>query len=245
MEYIVIFMAWMLAGFVNNVAGFGAAMVAMPIIAIWSSVTGYSISVAVPSCTLIVLALNMQLAWSHREHITVRKIRSLILGGIVGTMVGVSVLHSLSETVLQAGMGIFLVIYSLWGWLTDEKINFTVHPNWGIVAGFFSTIFGIAFGFNGPPLIVYVAATKWPKEAVKGVLATAFIFSCLIILAGQISAGLQTFSTILIFLLALPGVLLGGLGGIIFSKNMGEKSYRKVIYGALICMGSSLVVTAF
>ncbi|WP_162096644.1 sulfite exporter TauE/SafE family protein [Desulfotalea psychrophila] len=245
MASLVVFFAWMLAGFVNNIAGFGAAMVAMPIIAIWSAVVGESISVAVPSCTLIVLALNVQLAWSHRSYIQWARLKYLVIGGIFGTAVGIKVLPLLSETVLQLSMGIFLILYGGLGLIRREKKQVAISSVWGLLAGILSTILGLAFGFNGPPLAVYVALTRWPQEAVKGILSAAFILSCLIILVGQILTGLQTLTTFLTFLLALPGVLCGGFVGIRVSKRLGERSYRTIIFVGLIFMGLSLLVAAF
>ena len=50
------FFGWLAGGFVNGIVGFGAALVAMPIVTL-----GLDMRTAVPTCGLVVLALKIQM----------------------------------------------------------------------------------------------------------------------------------------------------------------------------------------
>ncbi|MGL1931888.1 MAG: sulfite exporter TauE/SafE family protein [Desulfotalea sp.] len=243
MEYYIVFFAWFIAGTINNIAGFGAAMVAMPIMAFFSFFGGYSVAVTVPSCTLIVLCLNLQLAYAHRKFITWSRFKLLFIGCILGSICGIFVVGAMPESFLKIGMGVFLLFYGICGLISESRDSGKGAGFLGLCAGFLSSLLGLSFGFNGPPLAAYVAYVGWPQRDVKAMLGAAFILSCFTIIASQLVAGLHSVTTFTLFLIALPGVLLGGQLGIIVARKLGERSYHKIIHFSLIFMGCSLLVT--
>lgn len=109
-ELVFIVAGWFAGGLINGVAGFGAAMIAMPLIAPF-----IDLSVAVPSCTLIVLTLNFQVGWTFRKYIQWRYVKGIFIGAIPGVILSVFILEYVSETYLKAGMGAFITLYALWG----------------------------------------------------------------------------------------------------------------------------------
>ena len=80
-EYLFIALGWFVGGFINGIAGFGAAMVAMPIIAPY-----IDLSLSVPSCVLLVLTLNCQVTWTFRHYINFRYLRGIVIGAIPGVL---------------------------------------------------------------------------------------------------------------------------------------------------------------
>jgi len=237
--YLIVALGWAVGGFINGIAGFGAGMVAMPLVTPFLDMT-----VAVPSCTLIVLALNFQMAWSYRGAVVWKRLKYLFIGAVPGAILGVTLLRGVNEYVLKTGMGGFILVYALWGLFFSDHIRGTVSERWGYLAGFLSTAFGTAFGFNGPPLVVYTAMTGWSSKAVKGVLGGCFIGTGIIIVLAQLGGGLQTWQSFTLFLASTPAVYLGGAVGIRFSRNLGEHSYRKIVYLMLLAMGTMIVWTA-
>lgn len=228
--------AWFVAGAINNLAGFGAAMVAMPIIA-----TAIPLDVAVPSSTLIVLTLNVQLGWEYRQHMEWRTLRFLLLGGIVGIIAGLFVMRTVENETLKLTMGALLVGYGLisifWSGKSQRR---PVRKPWGVIAGFFSTFLGALFGFNGPPLAVFVSMGGWTQETAKGILSACFIVTGLIIAIGQLSAGIQTMQTLTYYAIGCPAVLLGGVLGIAISQYVSQAVYRKIILVLILTAGLSV-----
>ena len=76
LELVLITLGWCFGGFINGVAGFGAAMIAMPLIAPF-----IDLSIAVPSCTMIVLTLNCHVGWTFRKYIEWQYVKGIFIGG--------------------------------------------------------------------------------------------------------------------------------------------------------------------
>ncbi|WP_243547050.1 sulfite exporter TauE/SafE family protein [Pseudodesulfovibrio tunisiensis] len=240
-EYILFFFAWFVAAVINNIAGFGAALMAMPLVAY-----AIPLDIAVPSSTLLVLALSCQMGWSYRKHIQKAALQYICIGGIAGVAVGISVLQSVGNESLKLAMGLLLIAYALFSicWPAGLRKAHAINPRWGIVAGFASTVLGALFGFNGPPLAVFVSLTGWPKETVKGVLGVCFLLTGTLILTGQLIAGIHSLQTVTYFAVGCPAVLLGGGVGILLSRFIGQVAYQRILLILILVAGTSVAWSA-
>lgn len=234
-QYVIFFLAWILAGFINNLVGFGAAMVAMPII-----IYHVPLSVAVPATCLTVFLLNIQMGLKYRHHIDWKVLRFLMIGGLPGAVAGGFLLKEFSNETLKLLLGIFLMAYALYSLFAATVKNKKIKPAWALAAGFFSTLSGSMFSFNGPPLAVFTSLSGLTEQGVKGLLSISFLISGFIIIAAQLFSGLQTVQSFTLFMVATPAVLAGGYLGIGLSSFMGEHSYRKIVLILLFCSGISI-----
>jgi len=230
---------WFVGGFINGVAGFGAAMVAMPIIAPF-----IDFSVAVPSCALIVLTLSCQVGWTFKRYIQWRYIRGILMGAVPGVLLSIPVLANVSETNLKATMGAFIACYAFWSLCTDNGEIRAIHNAWGYLAGVLSSALGMAFGFNGPPLAAYIAYSGCPAKAVKGVLSAGFIITGICIVSAKAIGGQINSVVLLTYAAATPAAILGSKLGIWLSSSLNEASYRKILFIALAAMGLRIMWTA-
>jgi len=238
-ELSIIMLAWFAGGFVNGIAGFGAAMIAMPLL------TPYvDLSVAVPSCTMIVLCLNFQVGWTFRRFIEWHYLKGIVYGAIPGAILSVFVLEYIPEHQLKGGMGIFIACYALWNLYADTGKKKAINSFWGYLAGILSSAFGMAFGFNGPPLAIYVAYCGCPAQAVKGILGAGFIITSTCIVFTKIVTGQVDTTVLTIFAAATPAVIIGSKLGIRLSASLSEYSYRKVLFCALTLMGIKIAWSA-
>jgi len=233
---LVIALGWAAGGFVNGLAGFGAALVAMPLVAAHMDMV-----TAVPSCGLIVLALNVQMFWTFRRYLLWTRIRLILLGAVPGAALGVTVLRSLPEGALKVGMAVFIMAYAAWGLCCENGAERTLAQGWGLLAGLLSALFGTAFGFNGPPIVAYVAMTGWDKNSCKAVLGAGFIGTAVTMVGAQAAAGLYTGRAVLVALAAIPAVIVGGWLGVRVAARLGEQSYRNLVYILLLVMGASIL----
>lgn len=238
-EYLLVALFWGIGGFVNGIAGFGAALIAMPLVTCY-----IDLAVAVPSCTLIALAMNTQMGLTYREHADWPRLRPLIWGALPGAIAGVTLLQKVPGHILKAAMGIFLMGYALWGLFFESAGRRTISWRWGYLAGFCSTAIGTAFGMGGPPTIVYTALAGWSKDAIKAGIGSFFMCAGLIMIAVQVAGGLQTRQSFALFLAAGPAVTLGGRLGVSASRYIGEFAYRKVLFGLLLAMGGTILIRA-
>lgn len=236
MELFLITLGWCFGGFVNGVAGFGAAMIAMPLIAPFIDLT-----IAVPSCTLIVLTLNCQVGWTFRKYIEWHYVKGIFIGAIPGVILSVFALQYLSEQMLKIGMGSFIFFYALWSLFADKGGKKIISPAWGYLSGLLSSTLGMAFGFNGPPLAAYIAYSGCPAKAVKGLLGAGFIITGVFIVGAKALTGQIDSKVMLIYLAATPAVLVGSKLGIWLSSSLNEYSYRKILFLSLAAMGLNIV----
>lgn len=240
MEHVVfVVLCWGLGGFINGIAGFGAALIAMPLIT-----TMVPLRLAVPSCTIIGVALCLQMAWTYRKHIDFDRLKPVYMGTVPGAFVGITMMQELPAHYLKLGMGVFLFIYAMWGLFFEGKKQKVVHRGWGVVAGFCSTAISSSVGMGGPPTIVYTSLAGWAKDTVKAGIASYFIVSGILIISLQTYAGIQTKETVLLFACAAPAVMLGARLGVFASKHIGEFAYRKVLFGMLAFMACMILNSA-
>ncbi|WP_022667392.1 sulfite exporter TauE/SafE family protein [Desulfospira joergensenii] len=238
-DLICISAAWFAGGFINGVAGFGAAMVAMPLAAPFME-----ISLAVPACTLIVLTLNCQVGWTFRKDIRWKYVKKIFIGAIPGVILSSFALSYLSETHLKAGMGIFIAGYALVSLVSGKGEVRVIHPAWGYLSGLLSSALGMAFGFNGPPLAAYIAYCGCPARAIKGILGAGFIITGVLIVSAKALTGQINQMVIFTFVLSTPAVILGSRLGIQLSSRLNEKTYQKLLFLSLAAMGFRIAWSA-
>ena len=240
MEHILfIAFGWFMGGFVNGLAGFGAAMVAMPIISYVMDV-----SLLVPAATMIVLTLNCHAGWVYRKHILWRYTTPLLIGAVPGVVLSAYALQFVPEQQLRLGMGAFVAGYALWNLLGTSTDDRVVQPAWGYLAGMLSSSLGMAFSFNGPPLAVYTAYCGCPKNAVKAVISAGFIITGVLIVSTQIALGNITPYALTVYAASVPAVVIGSKLGIALSAHISETSYRKFFFVLLAILGTKIASAA-
>ncbi len=226
-------LGWFLGGFVNGITGFGAAMAAMPFV-----LQGMSITVAVPACTLMTLVAGLEQSWRYRGFTDWSRVTPLIVGAVPGAFAGVLALRFLPPHYLKAALGLFLACFAFWGLFLEGGRPVTVSRSWGYAAGFFSTTFGTAFSFNGPPLAVYTSLSGWGKETSKAGLATFFIITCVLMIGSQTIAGLHGGDTLLPMLAGVPCTLAGAALGLRVSNRMSGSTYRNLLFSFIGLTGA-------
>jgi len=225
-------LGWFLAGFVNGITGFGAAMVAMPLVT-----QAMDITLAVPACSLMTWVVSLEQGWRYKGHTDWLRIRPVLIGAFPGAFVGFLVLQHLPPQHLKAALGVFLVVYACWGlFLEGGKVR-VIAGIWGYVAGLLSTMFGSAFSFNGPPLAVYASLSGWGKTVSKAGLAMTFIATSSLMVLAQMFAGAHNSSTLAAMIIGAPAAIFGSWLGFLFSRNMGDTTYRKLFFGFIACTG--------
>ncbi|MEZ7195375.1 sulfite exporter TauE/SafE family protein [Pseudodesulfovibrio karagichevae] len=229
------FLAWFLGGLVNNLTGFGAALVAIPLMA-----NSVPLETAIPASTLIVLTVNLQMGWKYRHYMHWQRMVYLLVGGVAGTVIGI-LLHTVAGNgALKLSMGVFIAAYAVYSLMMKPHAPRDLGPGWGVGAGFASTALGAIFGFNGPPLALYVSKAGWAQEEAKGLLGACFIMTGAMIFAGQLMSGMHNAQTLAGYLLGCPGALLGGTLGLFLSRFLSQKAYQKGVL--ILVFGSGMYI---
>jgi uncharacterized protein len=142
---------------VRSAAGFGAGLIAIPMLAVILPV-----STAVSIATVFTTLTSLQLVGREWRQIAWRQFVVIFTYSILGIGLGLYCMKLLNEDILRHCLGIFLILYSLYALLTpNTRHNDLASRRWhrtlgavvGIVGGFCSTLFGAG---AGPIYVVYL-----------------------------------------------------------------------------------------
>jgi uncharacterized membrane protein YfcA len=228
---------FLLAGFVQGLTGFGAALVAIPLLGFIMD-----IKTAVPLSMLNGLIITGYLAVALRRHLDREKILPLLMGALPGILVGVYLLKEADSSLIRYGIGMLLLAYSLYNLLAHPR---PLNPakGWGYLAGFLTGTIGAAFSAGGPPAIIYTTLTSWSKDEIKATLTGFFVINGVITAFMHAASGITTLEILEIFCFTAPFSFIGTTIGSRVSGRINRKTYLQTIYYFLILMGLMMFVT--
>lgn len=229
---------FLLAGFTQGVSGFGAGLVAMPLLTML-----IGIKAAVPLSMLNGLIITSFLSLQLKSHIDGKKILPLLIGSVPGIVVGAILLKKLDADPLQLGLGIFIASYGVYS-LRVRPLPRNLGSTWGYIAGFFTGIISSVFSAGGPPAVIYVSRTNWRKDEIKATLSVFFFTSGIITAIGHAANGLTTTTTLQQFLCTGPMTLAGVLSGSLLYRRIKHQTYIAIMLWLLILMGVMMISSA-
>jgi hypothetical protein len=97
---------------------------------------------------------------------------------------------------------------------------------------------------NGPPLVIYGAARRWPPEQFRATLQGYFLPASLAGLLGYWLTGLWVASVTRYYLLSLPVALVAILLGRAINRRLSGRSFLFLVHVGLIGVGGVLLVQA-
>jgi uncharacterized membrane protein YfcA len=222
---------FLLAGLTQGLTGFGAALVALPLLCFF-----LDIKTVVPLCVLNSVIITVTLAIQLRTTLTLKKIMPLCIASIPGIIVGVTLLKSVDTVVMRFLLGLLLALYALYN-LSMSLRPRRLHQAYSWIAGFFSGAIRAAFSAGGPPAIIYATLNDWSKDEIKATLAGFFLFnSCITAIIHGLS-GVTTGQSLMLFIVSAPFVLAGTVGGSLLYRILPGEKYRTIIFIFLFIMG--------
>lgn len=224
------------ASFIQSVAGFGSALLGMPLLVV---VVG--IQIASPLVALLGAALEIVLILRYRQHLHVRLVGKLVLAATVGIPLGIYAVKNVDQRIVLGILAIVLIGYGLYG-LSKLALPTLDGDGWTYSLGFIAGVLGGAYNTAGPPVIIYGHARRWPAAQFKGNLQGFFLPVSFFIVAGHFLASTVTpvvWQSFLVSLLPLAlGIWLGGLA----ERRIDAERFRKLVLALLILLGASLVL---
>ena len=194
--------------------------------------------VVINTHTVLISLLVLLSTWRHLD---LRKSRGLIVGGLVGTPLGVLLLNLSEPSALRIIVGGLIVLLGLLN-LREFNFPFATFPGSGLVFGFV-TCFGVtAISIGGVVAAVYAIAQKWPTQTIRASLAALFVVTGITQIILYVFSGLYPGRTAVVVGLTVPAVLLGfGLATLLVGR-LNEKMFRYVVVVVVIFGGTALIV---
>lgn len=233
MELFWIILIVLIASLIKGITGFGFALVSLPPLLIW-----YSPIELIPVLILCNLIASIIIVLQRKDQKLINKqFRTLIAYGAVFTITGVLVLNYFSEGLIIRIMSAFfmlLSVLSLIGIKYSIKQTSFAYKLAGAVLGFLTGSISI----SGPPLALFLYATKVSNQQFREVFAWFSIVTSIIALTGYAFTEILTFQTFKIAGLFLPILFIGSFIGKRINRFLPIKVFEKSIL--LITLGASI-----
>jgi uncharacterized protein len=225
-----------LAAVVQSLAGFGFALIVMPVFA-WAMGLG----AAAPLVALVALTLFVVNVIRFRHAINRREVARLTLGAALGVPVGIWALSTLDESLILRVLGVVLTAYALFALLRPALPPLTA-PGWAYPTGFLAGCLGGAYNTPGPPVILYGSLRQFPKDEFRAVMQSVYLLTGLLTVASHALAGNLVRSVWLSYALLAPAALLGIWVGARLDGRLNQERFRTFVAVVVLLLGLSLLL---
>lgn len=232
-EFVIFFSAWFLAGFVNGVSGFGAAMVALPIVAAFMP-----IKILVPTTCILVGILSVFMCALYYKHCRWRSLGWLLMGVLPGALLGLYVLLIISPAWLQFITGIVMIIFVFWQYWHKQNHGHQETGTLGVLTGFIASFINTAITFGNPPVAVFAVHVGWKHLEILGTMSVFTIVMNIASMSSHALAGLYSQEMFLYVGIGAVASLLGIAVAIPITKYINEQLFRKIILLVIGVAGS-------
>ena len=225
----------LLAALAQSITGFGFSIVAMSFLP-----EIVSLKTAVPLVILVTVVGNFAMWFYYRRDYNLKAVGRLTIASLVTTPVGTFLLARWDEGLALKGLGLLIISYVFYDWLSFSLPNLT-SSLWAYIFGSASGILNGAYTINGPPVIMYAHCRGWNPQEFKGNLTAFFSLSSVL---AAIAHGLQGNITADVWNLAISTLPIYGCGlwwGIILSRNINPVVFRRITLVLLAIAGSKLL----
>jgi uncharacterized membrane protein YfcA len=236
MQLILILLVTLFASFTHTLAGFGSALVTMPILA---KLLG--VQVAAPLAALIVPTIEFLLLIRYREAFNLRVVWRLMAAAVVGIPLGVWALRQVNEKIILTILGVILIFYALYA-LLRLKLPELKHSSWAYGFGFVAGLLNGAYNTSGPPIIIYGNCRGWEPAEFKANLQGFFTVSGLWVIINHAFNGNLTPFVWQHYLLSWVAIALGMWLGLKLDRFIDQATFRKIVLAMLIILGVIMLI---
>ena len=198
------------------------------------------------TATLIIafgLIVQGYAVWNLRRALDWKRLTPFLIGAAFGVPAGVTILTWANPVHVRAGIGIFLVLYSLYALVRPAVRPVTAGgaaADGGV--GFLNGVVAGITGLAGILATIWCGLRGWPKDQQRAVFQPAAVGIFAMSAAWLGVRGAIAADTIRLFLLGLPLLIAGTWLGMTLYGRLDEAAFRKVVLGLLLLSGTALVV---
>lgn len=237
-QMLAIWSALLFASLLRAFTGFGFALAAMPVLALFVIPTE-----AVVITAALTLATNLLSAHKFWPETPKRPLVPILMMSVVGTVVGAQLFRGISVAQFQlwVGLGVIAACAMLTFYRPSQQ-----RPRQGIalLAGTVSGLMNGAFAIPGPPVIVFAMATQVEASRSRAMLLSYFMLAAVIALIVFAGSGYLTMRSLWMFILGMPAMLMGDRIGHRLFARFGTQMHRRIALTVLYAVGISITLKA-
>jgi len=220
---------------VFGISAFGAALFVVPILSHF-----LPLEFVLPMVVLLDVSASVALGVRISRDADWSELKWMVPLSAAGAVAGVTLLVALPRQVTIAGIGVLLVLYSLYSLRQGGALR-VVSRVWGAVAGFVGGAFGTLFGVGAPPYAIYLAHRIEDKLAYRATLSNMVIFSVSIRAVVFAAGGLMLADRLIGFAVLVPFCLAGLWLGNRLQARISRGGLLRIVAGLLLLIGLSLL----
>lgn len=225
-----------LSATIQGVAGFGFALISVPIMSIFSPIT-----TVIPIIVFYSLISNFTVIFKTLKFTNFKKISPMIISGIIGIPIGASILKTFNPTNLKIAVG-FVILFTSFIMLKGYKIRFKKEKVSYIVTGLISGILNGSLSMSGPPIVLFLNNEGYNKNEFRANLALYSIITNILTIFTYIVSGLFSEHIVKTSLIGIIPLILGSYFGIFISEKIENHHFKKLILILLIITGGITVI---
>jgi len=240
LQYAWIVAAIFVAYVVRGMSGFGAGLIAAPLLAYV-----LPLHVVVPLCGLLVFVLFVFLTIRDRHSVIWGELKALAVPTICGVFAGLSLFRLLDNRLLVILLGSFLILYGTYMLAVNALglPQFRCSRRWAIPLGFTGALFDTLFGGGGGTLVViYMHGREIERMAFRATLATLWFMEMATRISGYALAGYYTREVLLLCGGLLPITWGGTWLGERLGNRVSPETFSRILAVLLILSGLSLLL---
>jgi uncharacterized membrane protein YfcA len=178
-----------------------------------------------------------------RSAVNWKKLWPFVLGAALGVPFGVAILSWANPAHVRAGVGAFLILYSLYALFRPAIAPIKAG---GAMAdagvGFLNGVLGGMTGLAGILVTLWCGLRGWPKDVQRAVFQPVAVAIFLMSAVWIGASGAVTPDTVKLFLLGLPALLARTWLGLKLFGRLDEAAFRKVVLALLLGSGAVLML---
>ena len=227
---VAVFLAYAVKGF----SGFGAGLVAIPLLALVLPV-----HIAVPAVSVLSYGGNIAQSFALWKDTSWRDVLPLFPFSLLGVVTAVWLLVSIDATVLALALGVFLFLYAAYSLIPAKPL--TGSRYWAIPIGSAGGLIGALFGSGGFIYVVYLKLRGLDTAGFRGSVAMTLFIDNSFRVAAYSGVGLYTLQTLILVALLVPVMLAAMLAGHHLHLNVNHARFNQVI-SILLMVSSALLI---
>ncbi len=224
------------ATLIRSALGFGEALVAVPLLALFIPV-----EVATPLAVLVSITVAGLVLVRDWQHVHIGSAWRLILATLPGIPLGLLMLTLVAQPIVKAVMAVVIIGFSAFCLIKRTSLELkSDRTAW--LFGFGAGILGGAYGMNGPPLVIYGALRRWSAQQFRATLQGYFFPASLVGMGGYWLAGLWVSDVTRYYLFSLPLALAAIMLGRIINLRLNSLRFVYYVHVCLILIGMTLLI---
>lgn len=226
------------ATLIRSSFGFGEALIAVPLLALFIPV-----EIATPLAVLVSVTVATIILFQDWNRVEVGSAGRLILSTLFGVPLGLVLLVLETGQIVKVILALVIITFSLYCLGSRNELELK-NDRLAWAFGFGAGILGGAYGMNGPPLVIYGTLRRWSPQHFRATLQGYFLPASAAGMCGYWLAGLWVPAVTRYFLLSLPLALIAIFLGRAVNQRLTGHRFLVVVHLGLILIGAALLIQA-